>query len=100
MIEELGPTRIVQKTPNLVYQDGDSVSQAVPSFKEGEFALKYRLHADDDPEHIFKNQKFRIRRQDGSVFEGFTDENGESPLLTMHELETATHPPRRCTSGI
>ncbi|ECA1950232.1 type VI secretion system tip protein VgrG [Salmonella enterica subsp. enterica serovar Virchow] len=90
VIEELGPTRIVQKTPNLIYQDGDSVSQAMPAFKDGEFALKYRLHADDDPEHIFKNQKFRIRRQDGSTTEGITDANGESPLLTMHELETAT----------
>ena len=90
VIEELGPTRIVQKTPNLVYQDGESLSQAMPSFKDGEFALKYRLHIDGDPEHILKNQHFRIRRQDGSVLEGVTDEHGESQLLTMNELETAT----------
>ncbi|MNC41234.1 hypothetical protein D3C75_899900 [compost metagenome] len=87
VIEELGPTRIVQKTPSLVYQDGESVSQAMPSFKEGEFGLKYRLHMDGDPQHILKNQKFRIHRQDGSVLEGVTDEKGESSLLNMHELE-------------
>ncbi|WP_058970810.1 DUF2345 domain-containing protein [Type-D symbiont of Plautia stali] len=89
VIEELGPTRIVQKTPNLVYQGGDSINQAMPSFKEGEYALKYRLHMEGDPEHILKNQKFRIHRQDGSVLEGITDENGESQLLSMHELENA-----------
>lgn len=87
VIEELGPTRIVQKTPNLVYQDGDSVSQAVPSFKEGEFTRRYVLHANGDPEHVLKNQKFRVHRQDGSVTEGITDEQGQSSLLTMHELE-------------
>lgn len=89
VIEELGPTRIVQKTPNLIYQDGDSVSQAMPSFKQGEYALKYRLHMEGDPEHVLKNQKFRIHRQDGSILEGVTDENGESPQLDMHELENA-----------
>lgn len=90
VIEELGPTRIVQKTPNLIYQDGDSVSQAMPSFKEGDFGLKYRLHAEDDPTQIMKNQKFRIHRQDGSVIEGATDANGESSLLQMNELESAS----------
>lgn len=87
VIEELGPTRIVQKTPSLVYQDGESVSQAMPSFKEGEFARRYALHASDDPEHVLKNQKFRVHRQDGSVMEGVTDEQGKSALLNMHELE-------------
>ncbi|WP_436882372.1 type VI secretion system Vgr family protein [Enterobacter asburiae] len=89
VIEELGPTRIVQKTPNLIYQGGESINQVMPSFKAGEFALKYRLHLSGDPEHILKNQAFRIHRQDGSVLEGITDENGESAMLTMHELETS-----------
>lgn len=90
VIEELGPARIVQKTPDLVYQDGGSVAHAMPSFKDGEYGLKYRLHIEGDPEHILKNQTFRIHRQDGSVTEGITDENGESQLLSMHELENAT----------
>lgn len=90
VIEELGPTRIVQKTPNLIYQGGESISQAMPSFNEGTFGLKYRLHRKGDPSHILKNQKFRIHRQDGSVQEGITDESGESSLLTMNELEKAT----------
>ncbi|KGT94742.1 type IV secretion protein Rhs [Erwinia typographi] len=87
VIEELGPTRIVQKTPNLVYQDGDSISQAVPSFRNGEFSRRYVLHAEGDPGHVLKDQKFRIRRQDGSVTEGVTDGQGQSSLLNMHELE-------------
>lgn len=90
VLEQLGPTRIVQKTPNLIYQGGESISQAIPSFNEGTFGLKYRLHRKGDPSHILKNQKFRIHRQDGSVQEGITDESGESSLLTMNELEKAT----------
>ncbi|HHT1314133.1 TPA: type VI secretion system Vgr family protein [Klebsiella michiganensis] len=90
VLEQLGPTRIVQKTPNLIYQGGESISQAMPSFNEGTFGLKYRLHRKGDPSHILKNQKFRIHRQDGSVQEGITDESGESSLLTMNELEKAT----------
>ncbi|KEY56974.1 type VI secretion system Vgr family protein [Serratia sp. DD3] len=87
VIEELGPTRIVQKTPNLVYQGGESVNQAMPSFNKGEFVRRYILHADGDPEQVLKNQAFRIHRKDGSVLEGVTDELGQSPLLTMNELE-------------
>jgi len=88
-IEELAPTRITQKSPVLEYQGGDSVKQAMPSFESGAFELKYRLHFNGDPTHVMKNQKFRIRRQDGSVTEGVTDEQGESSLLQMHELENA-----------
>lgn len=89
IIEELAPTRITQKSPVLEYQGGASVSQAMPMFKSGDFELKYRLHFHGNPNHILKNQKFRIHRQDGSVVEGITDSNGESSLLQTHELENA-----------
>ena len=88
-IEELAPTRITQKSPVLEYQGGDSVKQAMPSFEEGKYAIQYRLHAEDDPTQVLKNQKFRIHRQDGSITEGATDANGESSLLHMNELENA-----------
>lgn len=90
IIEQLAPTRITQKSPVLEYQGGESISQAMPTFKQGEFELKYKLHFNGDPTHVLKNQKFRVRRQDGSMMEGITDEMGESSLLQMHELENAT----------
>jgi type VI secretion system secreted protein VgrG len=61
----------------------------MPSFEEGKYAIQYRLHAEDDPTQVLKNQKFRIYRQDGSITEGATDANGESSLLHMNELENA-----------
>jgi len=87
VIEQLAPTRISQKSPVLEYQGGASISQAMPSFKQGSYGIQYRLHAEDDPTQVLKNQKFRIHRQDGSVTEGTTDANGESSLLQMNELE-------------
>lgn len=86
-IEELAPTRITQKSPVLEYQGGDSVKQAMPTFNQGDFGMKYKLHINGDPSHVLKNQKFRVHRQDGSVSEGITDANGESSLLQMSELE-------------
>ena len=59
----------------------------MPSFQDGEFTRRYVLHAEGDPEQVLKNQKFRVHRQDGSVIEGVTDEQGQSSLLNMHELE-------------
>ena len=59
----------------------------MPSFKQGDFGLKYKLHSKGNPDWVLAEQKFRIRKSDGSVVEGVTDSNGESPLLKMNELE-------------
>ena len=90
IVEQLAPARIVLKSPQLIYQEGESVSQAMPLFAREDAGLKYRLHMDGDPGHVLVRQKFRLHRQDGSVAEGVTDDNGESPLLNINELENAT----------
>jgi len=90
IVEQLAPARIILKSPQLIYQEGESVSQAIPLFAREDAGLKYRLHMDGDPGHVLVRQKFRLHRQDGSVAEGVTDDNGESPLLNINELENAT----------
>lgn len=89
-IEEIAPTAILQKTANLSYQGGASVSAAVPSFQRGDFVRKFKLHFNDSPEQVLKDTPFRIHFSDGSTQDGVTDQNGETPLISMTELDKLT----------
>ncbi|WP_392563926.1 type VI secretion system tip protein VgrG [Orbus wheelerorum] len=86
-IEEIAPTAIYQKTSHLSYQGAESLQALVPSFERGEFVRKFKLHFNNSPEHVLKNTPFRIYFGDGRTQDGVTDENGETPLIAMTELE-------------
>ncbi|XKM12784.1 type VI secretion system tip protein VgrG [Orbaceae bacterium ac157xtp] len=86
-IEEIAPAAIVQKTANLSYQGADSLKAVVPSFAKGDFVRKFKLHFNNSPDQVLKNTPFRIHFSDGTTQDGVTDENGETPLIQMNELE-------------
>lgn len=87
VVEIIAPNQIVHKSPVLNHQGGSSVDDVMPSFNKGEFVRKFRLHVADNPDQIIANRRFRLHRSDGSIEEGISDANGESPLLEMDELE-------------
>lgn len=87
VVEIIAPKRIEHKSPALNHLAGESVNGVMPSFQKGEFVRKFRLHVEGSPEQVIANRRFRVYRADGSVEEGVSDENGESPLLEMDELE-------------
>lgn len=87
VVEIIAPKRIEHRSPALNHLAGESVNGVMPSFQKGEFVRKFRLHVEGNPEQVIANRRFRLYRADGSVEEGVSDENGESPLLDMDELE-------------
>ncbi|PLR46965.1 hypothetical protein CYR40_09740 [Chimaeribacter arupi] len=86
-IEVIAPSGIRFKTPDVAYLPKASLEGLTPSFKNGELVRQFRLHAPNDPEHILRQQRFRLYRN-GEVLDGITDDNGESPLLNSTELDT------------
>ena len=88
-VEVLAPSGFRVKSPNVDFMGGEAVKQAMPSFKRGELAQRFRLHAPGDPDHILKNQRFELTRP-GESMTGTTDENGCSSLLDSSELDTWT----------
>ncbi len=86
-IELIAPRYVRVKAPAVDYMAKASLDHLKPSFAKGELAQQFRLHAPDDPDHILKGQRFRLHKK-GEVVEGITDDNGESPLLNMSELDT------------
>lgn len=86
-IEEIAPTSILQKTANLCYQGPESLNSIVPSFQCGDFVRKFKLHFTNSPEQVLKNTPFKVHFSDGRIIEGMTDENGETPLIPMTELD-------------
>ncbi|MGC8400931.1 DUF2345 domain-containing protein [Enterobacter mori] len=86
-IEFIAPHYVRVKAPAVDYMAKASLDHLKPTFAEGELAQQFRLHAPDDPDHILKGQRFRLHKK-GEVIEGITDDNGESPLLNMSELDT------------
>lgn len=89
-VEIFSPTKISQKAPVLVYQDGESVKTMAPAFESGTFARRFALHADGDPKQVIAYQKFRLTKSNGEAVEGITDAQGCSPLLDMTDLEQVT----------
>jgi type VI secretion system secreted protein VgrG len=88
-LEFIAPAGIRFKSPSVDYMPKASLEHVKPSFKEGELAQQFRLHAPNDPDHILKQQRFRLHKN-GEMIDGITDDNGESPLLNTTELETWT----------
>lgn len=86
-IEFIAPQYIQFKAPAVDYMAKASLDHLKPTFAEGELAQQFRLHAPDDPDHILRQQRFRLHKK-GEVIDGITDENGESPLLNTSELDT------------
>ena len=86
-IEMIAPTSILQKTTMLSYSGPESIKEVMPSFEKGSFARKFKLHFNDSPTQVLKNQAYRIYFSDGNTQDGVTDENGETTLIPMTELE-------------
>ena len=86
-IEMIAPTSILQKTAVLSYSGPESIKEAAPSFEKGSLARKFKLHFNDSPSQVLKNQPYRIHFNDGSTQDGITDENGETEIIPMTELE-------------
>ena len=86
-IEMIAPTSILQKTAVLSYSGPESIKEAIPSFEKGSLARKFKLHFNDSPSQVLKNQPYRIHFNDGTTQDGITDENGETEIIPMTELE-------------
>jgi type VI secretion system secreted protein VgrG len=86
-IELIAPTSILQKTALLSYSGAESIKEVTPSFNKGDFSRKFKLHFNGSPSQVLKNHPYRIHFSDGSTQDGITDENGETQMLPMTELE-------------
>jgi type VI secretion system secreted protein VgrG len=86
-IELIAPTSILQKTALLSYSGAESIKEVTPSFNKGDFLRKFKLHFNGSSSQVLKNHPYRIHFSDGSTQDGMTDENGETQMLPMTELE-------------
>ncbi|WP_081296712.1 MULTISPECIES: type VI secretion system Vgr family protein [unclassified Gilliamella] len=86
-IELIAPTSILQKTALLSYSGAESIKEVTPSFNKGDFSRKFKLHFNGSSSQVLKNHPYRIHFSDGSTQDGMTDENGETQMLPMTELE-------------
>lgn len=86
-VEIFSPTRIEQKSPALNYQKGDTAKIVSPVFQQNPLARQARLFREGDRKHPLSHQAFRVKKPDGSVTEGVTDDKGYSPLLDIAETE-------------
>ncbi|AWH89425.1 DUF2345 domain-containing protein [Limnobaculum parvum] len=87
VVEIIAPERILHKSPVLEQPGGASIDEVMPSFQKGDFTRQFRLHVEGNPDRVIANRRFRLHRADGTIEEGISDANGESPLLAMNELE-------------
>ena len=83
-----GTSNFVMKTSSLSKQGPASVSSAMPQFQEGNFARKFFLHPEGDPDTPLGNHKFRVQLPDGSTQEGVTDASGNSSLFNRSDIES------------
>jgi type VI secretion system secreted protein VgrG len=75
------------KTPSLSKQGPASVSGAMPQFQQTNFARKFFLHPEGDPDTPLSNHKFRVHLPDGTTQEGLTDASGNSSLFNRDDIE-------------
>jgi len=74
------------KTPSITKDGPATVSAAMPTFKQGDFAREFYLHHEDDPQTPIAYRRFRVHLPDGTVTEGVTDAKGKSQIFSRGDV--------------